>query len=280
MKLENLLLDQVGEPLNRVRRHKDQHIQSLVASIVRHGLICPPVLSQSRGAYRIILGSRRIAALRTLEEKGPCDLPVGFVSFDGEGLLRVTCVVMEEVSSSRARIMNFIDNEINKDLSPYEEARLYENLSRDHTEEEIADELMLKRSKVGNALDAMRVLPKEALSAWEEGRLSNAHVRQLRQVEDPGLRERLFKKTLEEDLPASQLSFLLHQSRNVEELSEREKLLHLLRARLAQDREIGLKMKTGQVRVVDSRKGDRISIDYGNPTELTEVLQKMVSLLT
>jgi len=279
MKLERLPLSEVGEPLTRVRRHKDQHIQSLVASIARHGLVCPPVLSETDRGYRIVLGSRRIQALRVLEERGPLDLTVGFARFEEGGVLRVTCLVMDGVSPSRARIMSFIDNEIGKDLSPYEEARLYESMTRDHTEEEIAEELMLRKSKVDGALDAVRVLPKEALSAWEEGRLSNAHVRQLSRVEDPNLRDNLFRRTLEEELPASQLSFLLHQSRNLEELSEREKLLHLLRARLAQDEEIGLKMRSGQVRVEDSRKGDRISIDYGNPEELTGLLKKLVTVL-
>jgi len=279
MKLEDLLLSQVGTPLTQIRRHKDQHVSSLAASILRHGLVCPPVLSRDQKGLHVILGTRRIEALRILEEQEPRDLPHGFARFKGKGKLVVCCVVMEKVSSTQARVMSFIDNEVNKDLSPYEEARLYDDLSHDYPEEQIADELMLKRARVDVGLGAIRNLSKEALSAWEEGRLSHAHVRQLTRVEDATTREDLLRKTLKEQLPSSALSFLLRQTRDTESLSEREKLLQKIRTCLSEDKDFSIRMRAGEVRVEGSRKGDRISIDYENPVELRSILERLVLLL-
>lgn len=153
------LLPNSGQP----RQHFDETaLQELAASIKRHGIIQPLVVTPgANGQYDIIAGERRWRA-------------AGLA-----GLKTVPAIVREHQELERLEIA-LIENVQRVDLSPLEQAvsiaRLHEQFSLPI--ETIAERLGKATSTVHNIIRLLR-LPEAARDALEAGKISEGHARSI-----------------------------------------------------------------------------------------------------
>ena len=174
-------------PIARVRpnpRQPREHfsaseLEDLVASIEKHGIIQPLVVSTtSGGEYELIAGERRLRAAKSL------------------GLKRVPVVIRSAGEQEKLELA-LIENIQRQDLNALEEARAYISLSESFnlTQEEIASRVGKSRSFVANTIRLLE-LPERMKRALVEGRISRSHARTLLAEEDEYKRGALFEAML------------------------------------------------------------------------------------
>jgi len=135
-------------------------LQQLAASIRRHGVLQPIVVSRNGDGYQLVAGHRRVLASRLAERS------------------TIPAVIREEVGDRLE--LALVENVQRADLTPIEEARAYRLLMETYglTQEQLADRVGKARSSVANTLRALQA-PQALLDAVQEGRISEGHLRAL-----------------------------------------------------------------------------------------------------
>lgn len=148
-----------GNPLQPRRRFDEEKLRELAASIEKHGIVQPVVVTREIEGYRIVVGERRLRAARLA---GLQTIPALIKEMAGQKLLEVA----------------LIENLQRQDLNPIEEAQAFSYLIREHklTQEELAQRLGCSRPAVGNALRLL-TLPPIVRQEVEAGYLSAGHAR-------------------------------------------------------------------------------------------------------
>ena len=108
-------------PLAKIRRPDridrlqidPEEIEALAKSIESQGLLQPPILRPRGQEYEIVAGDRRILALRYLERE--------YVD-----------AVIVDLSDDKTAEIRAVENLQRVDLTPIEEAKIYDNLHRIH----------------------------------------------------------------------------------------------------------------------------------------------------
>jgi|FaiFalDrversion3_1042247.scaffolds.fasta_scaffold00013_4 ParB family chromosome partitioning protein len=177
-------------PVDRIRPSRVQprqeitreSLEDLVASIRAHGVLQPVLVRPVGGEYELVAGERRWRAAVLA------------------GLERVPALV-RPLSDAQALQVALVENLQREDLNPVERARAFHRLLVEFglTQRQVAEAVGLSQPAVANALRLL-TLPEPVLRSLEEGRLTEAHGRLLLTVEDPTVRERLWRATLEEGL--------------------------------------------------------------------------------
>jgi ParB family chromosome partitioning protein len=137
-----------------------QGIEELAASIRRHGLLQPIVVSRHGDGYELVAGHRRVLAARAA------------------GKTTIPAVVREDV---RDRLeLALVENLQRTDLNAIETARAYKLLMEtyDLTQEQVADRVGKSRSHVANMLRTLSA-PQPLQDAVMEGKISEGHLRAL-----------------------------------------------------------------------------------------------------
>ena len=155
-------------PLERIRPNPQQPrsnfdadgIAELAASITRHGVLQPIVVSREGDAYELVAGHRRVLAARVA------------------GKTTIPAVVRDDV---RDRLeLALVENLQRADLNAIETARAYKLLMEtyDLTQEQVAERVGKSRSQVANMLRALTA-PQALQDAVLEGKISEGHLRAL-----------------------------------------------------------------------------------------------------
>ena len=174
--LEQVLADAIGprrvlpvgciSPNPRQPRHKADKtgIETLAASIRRHGVLQPLVVSEqpgNPGQYHLVAGERRWHAARMA------------------GLDEVPATIVETDDRSRLELA-LVENLQRTDLGPLDRAQAYGVLVNElgQTQEEVSKSLGVSRPAVANALRLLN-LDAATLAALADGRITEGHARAL-----------------------------------------------------------------------------------------------------
>ncbi len=155
-------------PLELVRpnRHQPRRafdpegLSELAASISRHGLLQPIVVSADGDGYELVAGHRRVLAARLA------------------GRTTIPAVIRDEVGDRLE--LALIENLQRSDLNAIETARAYKLLMEtyDLTQEQLAERLGKSRSSVANMLRTLTA-PQALQDAVIEGKIGEGHLRAL-----------------------------------------------------------------------------------------------------
>ena len=155
-------------PLELVRPNRSQPrtafdpegLSEMAASIARHGVLQPIVVSADGDGYELVAGHRRVLAARLA------------------GKTTIPAVVREEVGDRLE--LALIENLQRSDLNAIETARAYKLLMEtyDLTQEQLAERLGKSRSSVANMLRALTA-PQVLQDAVLEGKIGEGHLRAL-----------------------------------------------------------------------------------------------------
>jgi ParB family chromosome partitioning protein len=131
-----------------------EYIQSLADDIRENGLINPLLVRPSGEGFEVIAGERRLLAVQSL------------------GLRRVACHV-QDVDDGTAAVLRAVENLGREDLSPIEEARIYERLIDVHklTRDQVAKRVSKSAGVVKRRLDLLR-MPRMLQDAIHRGQIS------------------------------------------------------------------------------------------------------------
>jgi ParB family transcriptional regulator, chromosome partitioning protein len=155
-------------PLERVSPNRQQPrtsfdpegLSELAASIRRHGVLQPIVVSRTVDGYELVAGHRRVLAARLA------------------GKTSIPAVVRDDVSDRLE--LALIENLQRTDLNAIEAARAYKLLMEtyDLTQEQLAERLGKSRSAVANTLRTLSA-PQPLQDAVLEGKIGEGHLRAL-----------------------------------------------------------------------------------------------------
>jgi ParB family chromosome partitioning protein len=142
------------------RQFNPEGIEELAASIRRHGVLQPIVVSRKGDGYELVAGHRRVLASRAA------------------GKTTIPAVVREEVSDRLE--LALVENLQRADLNAIEVARAYKLLMEtyDLTQEQLAERVGKSRSQVANMLRALTA-PQVLQDAVIEGKIGEGHLRAL-----------------------------------------------------------------------------------------------------
>lgn len=236
------------------RQFQDETIDELAASVKKHGIIQPLVVTSSGdGRYRLIAGERRLRAARKAE------------------LSRVPIVVRDDGGSEQALALALIENIQREDLNAIDEALAYEQLHEEFglTQEEIAEQVGKSRSTVANSLRLLK-LPAAVRDMVSDGRLSMGHARAILGLEGASKQEALAKKIVRSGLSVRQAEMLAAEpaeksgktesTKDVFTRDAEEKLTRALHSRVEIDRK---------------RRGGTIRITFSNEDELIRLYESL-----
>jgi len=135
-------------------------IAELAASINRHGVLQPIVVSRDGNGYELIAGQRRVLAARVA------------------GRTSIPAVIRNEVSDRLE--LALVENLQRADLNAIETARAYRLLMEtyDLTQERVAERVGKSRSHVANTLRTLSA-PQPLQDAVMDGKISEGHLRAL-----------------------------------------------------------------------------------------------------
>ena len=154
-------LEMVAPNSQQPRQQFDREgIDQLAASIRRHGVLQPIVVSRKGDGYELVAGHRRVLAARAA------------------GKTTIPAVVREEVSDRLE--LALVENLQRADLNAIEVARAYKLLMEtyDLTQEELAERVGKSRSQVANMIRALSA-PQVLQDAVVEGKIGEGHLRAL-----------------------------------------------------------------------------------------------------
>lgn len=153
-------------PYQPRERFSNEGIKELSDSIASKGLIQPIVVRKHNGKFQVVVGERRLRAVKIL----------GWKYVD---------VVVVDVEDKDLLQMALIENLQREDINPVEMARAYRRLSEEFgmKQEEIAEVVGKNRATVANVMRILK-LPDEVQELIEEGRIGLSQAKELLTIDD------------------------------------------------------------------------------------------------
>jgi ParB family chromosome partitioning protein len=179
-RVEKIPVDKLRPNKHQPRSSFDENaLQELAASIKRHGIVQPLVVTpESGGTYGLVAGERRWRAAKLA------------------GLKEVPAIVRERQELEQLEIA-LIENVQRVDLSPLEQAvsieRLHEQFNLGY--DEIAKRLGKGTSTVNNTVRLLR-LPTAAREALASGKITEGHARAILSLKNDTERQEYLLKTI------------------------------------------------------------------------------------
>jgi ParB family chromosome partitioning protein len=249
----------VANPHQPRARFEEDELGDLATSIAAHGVLQPIVVrGLATGEYQLIAGERRVRAARLA------------------GLTQIPAVVREPTEEEMVELA-LIENLQRTDLNPLEEAigfrLLIDRFGLHH--EAVATRVGRSRAAVTNALRLLELAP-ETQEALLEGQITEGHARALAGLTVHELQVAALTIVLERQLSVRQTEELVRRRRRQarpdaratreEDLTELE---NRLRGRLAT-----------KVAITRTRRGGRISIEFGSDEELDRLIGSILGTVT
>jgi len=231
-------------------------LEELANSIRRQGILQPlvvrPISNQERG-FQLIAGERRLRAAKIA------------------GLKKVPALV-KEVNDQQALALSLIENLQREDLNPVEQAKAYQQLTKDFhlTQQELAELLGKERSTIANTLRLLK-LPPEIQKELEKGTITPGHARTLLSLDSSVKIKWLFKKIVEQGLSvreAEREAKKLQEEKAEGKRRSRPKDVHLTALEQELTNIIGARLRITQ----SSRGKGKIEIYFQNLEELERLI--------
>lgn len=184
-------------PLNPRGELIPESLDELAASIVEHGILTPLLGVPAGDFVHLVAGHRRRAAA---EMAGLLELPII--------LHRFTPVEQLEIM--------LVENIQRADLSPLQEARGFQSLSREGLNQtEIARRLSITRRRVGRGLDLLK-LDETVARSFDRGDLPHHLIPEFARLPNAGEQRRYATLALQRQLKPEELAEHLRQQRRAE----------------------------------------------------------------
>lgn len=243
------------------RNFDEEALKELADSIREFGLLQPIVVSKKEMEtndgtdveYQLIAGERRWLASKML------------------GLERIPAIVRDIDLEIEKLELAVIENLQRENLNPIERARAFARLQDEFrlTQREIAARISKSRESIANAVRLLD-LPSFVQEALEKNLITESHGRLLLTIDDPALREKIFRELIENKLTTRDLKnrvrLLKDGEAKTEEIVSPE--LKTLQEKLSE--------KLGAPVVVRQRgeKG-KITIRFFSEEELQNIIQRL-----
>ncbi len=236
------------------QRFEAAHDEELAASIRRHGLLQPVLVTPAPDdptRFLLVAGERRWRAARAA---GAAHVPARVISADARKRLEVSLV----------------ENVQRRGLSAVERARAYAALIHEFglTQAQVARAVSLSRSAVANTLRLLE-LADDVREALDAGRISEGHGRALLAVRDPWARRELFQRILRQGLSVREAERAARQPPAARPAPRGDAELSSLQERLQ-------RRLAARVRIVGTRRRGHIRIDYAAPEDLDTLLDDLL----
>lgn len=233
------------------RTHFDKdRLEELANSIREHGIIQPLVVTQATsGRYQLVAGERRLKAALLL---GHADVP---------------CIVRKMEEQKKLEV-SLIENLQRHNLNPLEEAFGFKRLMDEFnlTQEEVAARVGKSRSSVANFLRLL-TLPKLALEALEEGRITFSHAKVILSHETEAEQLKALQRIEHEKLTVSAASRPVKRPRAPK---QRDPVLADWEERLSE--RLGF-----HARIKKQGPGGKIEIPFQSDEDLKSMLDRLLS---
>ncbi len=259
-------VDKIRPNPSQPRRHFDEEsIRELAASIREFGLLQPIVVTKiekevptgTEVEYILISGERRLHAMKLL------------------GLERAPAIIRNVEMDQERLELAVIENLQRENLNPIEMARALARLTDEFrlTQREIASRLGKSREAVANTMRLLD-LPEDMRQAIEETKISESHGRLLLTVDDPVLREKLFRDLMERGLTTRELQNRARAGRIKSAPVKTHPVLppelRMLQDRLSSELGTPVKIEGGP-----GAGGGKITISFYSEEELKNLIQKL-----
>lgn len=231
------------------RDFDDVKIEELAASIKKHGILQPLVVTQKGKRYELIAGERRLRAAKIA------------------GLKKVP-IIVRDVDEHQKLELAIIENVQRKNLNPIEEAVSYKKLIDDFgfTQEKIAETVGKSRSLIANKIRLLS-LPSDIRRALKDGEITEGHAKALLAIKDDKKRESLFRKIIKENLTVRDVEKSPKSTSRTSPKSKDSNLLHL-------EKELKNYLGT-KVNIKGTINKGKIEVEYYSEEELDEIYRKI-----
>ena len=230
-------------------------LNELAASIQAVGVLQPIVVRPvAGGRYQVIAGERRCEAARMLHHQ---TIPA----------------VVRPVSNEQAMEMTIVENLQRLDLTPMEEARGYDRLSREFglTQEQMALRTGKERSSVANFLRLLK-LPPSVQAMLDQGELSFGHAKVLMALDSPEAIEKLAHRVVAFSLSVRQTEQAVTNLVHPPEKAEKVRIVdpNVKEAEQELQRALGVR-----VAITDRNGKGKILIEYSSLEDFDRILEVM-----
>jgi len=235
----------------------EKAMAELQRSIAEKGLVQPITVRPHDGGYQLIMGERRLRAVKAL------------------GLQKVPAFVLEVQSDVEMLELSLIENIQREDLNPIDVARAYHRLVTEcHlSQEDVAKRVGKDRSTVTNFMRLLK-LPKPIQDSLRRNELDMGHARALITVTDQRRQLALWKRIVRDKLSVRQVENLV-KSRPPEKVAAKAAQAQRLPAEV-QKLENRLRQRFGtQVRIHYTPKGGSIEIEFYSDEDLERIVDVM-----
>ena len=229
------------------KKFNDDSINDLASSIKTYGILEPIIVENKGKYYRIIAGERRWRAAKKA------------------GLKVVPCIIRDE-NEQRNKEISLIENIQRENLNPIEKAFGYKELIDNYnlTQSELAEKLGISRSYVANTLRILN-LDKRVIELAQEGKLTEAHLRNLASIDDEDKQYNVALQIIENDGTVKDIEKIVKRGKQIKKSKKYESL--------CRDMEDSFEQFFGtKVKVDAGPKSGKIIIKYSTNDELERIL--------
>jgi len=231
----------------------EEELAELAASIKKHGILQPLIISPKDDHFELIAGERRLRAAKMA------------------GLLTIP-VVVRDVQEHQKIEMALIENVHRSDLNPIDEAISYRKLAEEfnYSQDQIAERVGKSRSSISNKVRLLS-LPSEIKKALKEGKIAEGHARALLAIQDPRQQQATFEKILSGNLNVREVERSAKpKTSNPKPQTSAEN--NQITKQLSDDLKNFLGTK---VKIKKNSRGGKIEITYYSAEELARIYQKI-----
>jgi ParB family chromosome partitioning protein len=249
-------------PIDKIKANKyqprlefdNEALKDLASSIKEKGLIQPVLVRLKDGEYELIAGERRFRAAKTLD-------------------LKKIPAIVKDVSDLDSLELSIIENVQREDLNPIDQAKAYKRLVEEFnmTQEDVADAIGKDRATVTNMIRLLK-LPDKIQEHVSRGTISMGHARAILGLNNETYQTRLCTKVIKSGL-------------SVRETERYAKRITLGTKKRISDKDPNLievedllKETLGtKVRIIRSKKGGKIEIEFYSDKELENIITLLKS---
>jgi ParB family transcriptional regulator, chromosome partitioning protein len=250
-------------PIEKVRANKYQPredfnqeaLDDLANSIREKGFIQPVLVRFKDNEYELIAGERRFRAAKKLGYK---EIPA----------------IIKEATDLDSLELSIIENVQREDLNPIDQANAYKRLQEEFnmTQEKVADTIGKDRATVANILRLLN-LPAKIQEYVSRGTISMGHARAILSLDKESEQIRLCTKVMKDDLSV----------RDTESYAKNITLKRAKSKKIGEDPNLNsleqeLREIFGtKVKILKSKKGGKIEIEFYSDTDLSRVITLLKS---